>query len=688
MGVSTLVCTYKVCACTIYTRGFLHVISIKQVFSGPQNTDLLTEVRVFCVPIRKLYIIKTEKVYSRITKWRQTNQFMMKTKLLSLCLALLMGVSTWADDVWNCNIYDDCTKNGKTEDIRPIGQENGYTFVNLGLSVRWASCNVGATMPEEYGDYFAWGETETKDEYSWATYKYGNNKIHLFKYNIYDDKTTLESEDDAATVNWGGEWRMPTDAEWTELREQCTWTWTTQNGVNGYQVSSKTNGNSIFLPAAGYRKSYSGLLDASFSGKYWSASLNDSIPNFAWDLFFDSDSVGRDDDSRNNGRSVRPVCQSTSIPNTVVTIIPDTVVTITLYTSGCENASVIRSDSGQQVNITPVPENEHRHFVRWTDGNTDNPRLVTVTQDTTFTAEFAQTFSGQCGYDLYWKYAGHTLTISGTGAMYDYNGNDMPWLLFRDTTDAVVLEQGITHTGNNAFNGFVKLGKIDLPSTLTSIGTNAFAGCRKLYDTYAYPTEPPVADNSSFANYNVNLYVPCGNLRDYQMDAVFGSFKYIQCLGAENTTAEGEITVTPSDNEAVFVWRKDGSANTYTLEIRKDNVVFCTLVFNASGQLTNIAFAPSRNGHPRHAAEQTGDGFRFTVTGLSKSTHYTFDMTVKDTDNATLQTYTGEFNTTGTATALDNTATDTTVQKIIRNGQVLILRGDKTYTPMGVEVNE
>ena len=750
----------------------------------------------------------------------------MKTKLLSLCLALLMGVSTWADDVWNCNIYDDCTKNGKTEDIRPIGQENGYTFVNLGLSVRWASCNVGATTPEEYGDYFAWGETETKDEYSWATYKYGNNKIHLFKYNIYDDKTTLESEDDAATVNWGGEWRMPTDAEWTELREQCTWTWTTQNGVNGYQVSSKTNGNSIFLPAAGYRKSYSGLLDASFSGKYWSASLNDSIPNFAWDLFFDSDSVGRDDDSRNNGRSVRPVCQSTSIPNTVVTIIPDTVVTITLYTSGCENASVIRSDSGQQVNITPVPENEHRHFVRWTDGNTDNPRLVTVTQDTTFTAEFtfnqytvstevndaergsvsddttavylseitltaianygyhfarwtdwntdnprlvqvtgdatytavfakntytitalsantvqgsvagdrraeyldqitltakpnfwyhfvrwtdgntdnprlvtvtqdttftaefAQTFSGQCGYDLYWKYAGHTLTISGTGAMYDYNGNDMPWLLFRDTTDAVVLEQGITHIGNNAFNGFVKLGKIDLPSTLTSIGANAFAGCRKLYDTYAYPTEPPVADNSSFANYNVNLYVPCGNLRDYQMDAVFGSFKYIQCLGAGNTTTEGEITVTPSDNEAVFVWRKDGSANTYTLEIRKDNVVFCTLVFNASGQLTNIAFAPSRNGHPRHAAEQTGDGFRFTVTGLSKSTHYTFDMTVKDTDNATLQTYTGEFNTTGTATALDNTATDTTVQKIIRNGQVLILRGDKTYTPMGVEVNE
>ena len=226
-----------------------------------------------------------------------------------------------------------------------------------------------------------------------------------------------------------------------------------------------------------------------------------------------------------------------------------------------------------------------------------------------------------------------------------------------------------------------------MPSTLTSIGANAFAGCRKLYDIYSYAVEPPVADNTSFANYNVYLHVPCDNLRDYQMDAVFGSFKYIQCIGAENTTTDGPVTVTPSDNEAVFVWRADESAASYNLEIRKDNVVFCTLVFNASGQLTNIAFAPSRNGHPRHAAEQTGDGFRFTVTGLSKSTHYTFDMTVKDADNATLQTYRGEFNTTGVATSLDNATTDTGAQKIIRDGQVLILRSDKTYTPMGVEVN-
>ena len=429
--------------------------------------------------------------------------------------------------------------------------------------------------------------------------------------------------------------------------------------------------------------------------------------------------------------------------------------TFTLYSDGCESANVIGCDPGQKIKVSAIPENEHRHFVRWSDGNTDNPRLVTVTKDTTFiaefaddpiltlvssddsrgyvygggqfkpnsscgisatakygyhftqwsdgntdnprtivltcdttfTAEFAQTFSGQCGENLYWKYEGHTLTISGTGNMYDYNENDMPWLLFRDTTAVVILERGITGIGNHAFNGFVKVGKIELPSTLTSIGANAFAGCRKLYDIYSYAVEPPVADNTSFANYNVYLHVPCDNLRDYQMDAVFGSFKYIQCIGAENTTTDGTVTVTPSDNEAVFVWRADESAASYNLEIRKDGEVFCTLIFNAQGQLTSIAFAPARNGQTHRTAEQTGAGFRFTVTGLSESTRYTFGMTVKDATNATLQTYTGEFNTTGVATSVDNATTETTAQKIIRDGQVLILRGDKTYTPMGVEVN-
>ena len=189
--------------------------------------------------------------------------------------------------------------------------------VDLGLpsGIRWASCNVGATAAEGYGDYYAWGETAPKTDYSWATYKHANGAVNkLTKYctdtsygdNCFtDDKTTLEPEDDAATVNWGEEWRMPTDAEWTELREQCTWTWTTLNGVYGCQVTSKTNSNSIFLPAAGYRYG-TDLNNVGSYGDYWSSSLY-VFPEYAWFIYFNSDGINRGRNPRRIGQSVRPV---------------------------------------------------------------------------------------------------------------------------------------------------------------------------------------------------------------------------------------------------------------------------------------------------------------------------------------------------------------------------------------------
>ena len=180
-----------------------------------------------------------------------------------------------------------------------------YAYVDLGLSVKWATCNVGATKPEEYGDYYAWGETTTKATYSWDTYTLTTDGGSTFtKYNTTDGKTVLELADDAARANWGGAWRMPTDAEWTELRENCTWTWTTKNGVNGYEVKSKTNENAIFLPAAGYRDD-DDLSNAGF-GYYWSSSLS-TYPLSAWGVFLDSGGVSRYGDNRYCGLSVRPV---------------------------------------------------------------------------------------------------------------------------------------------------------------------------------------------------------------------------------------------------------------------------------------------------------------------------------------------------------------------------------------------
>ena len=192
-----------------------------------------------------------------------------------------------------------------------------HQYVDLGLSVYWATCNVGAAASEEYGDYYAWGETETKDKYVWSTYKwsYGSSST-LTKYctsssdGRFDNKTVLESADDVAHVKWGGVWRMPTKAELNELLLECTWTGTTQNGVYGYLVTSKKEGftnRSIFLPAAGYRSDTT-LVHVGVQGIYWSSSLHESRPGRAHDLKFVSLNVVDGFDFRFGGVSVRPVC--------------------------------------------------------------------------------------------------------------------------------------------------------------------------------------------------------------------------------------------------------------------------------------------------------------------------------------------------------------------------------------------
>ena len=182
--------------------------------------------------------------------------------------------------------------------------------VDLGLSVKWASFNVGATKPEEYGGYYAWGETEEKEEYSWEKYNWckGTN-TSIFKYctnssyGTVDNKTILDPEDDVAHVKWGGTWRMPTQAEIQELVEKCTWTWT----ETGYIVSA-SNGNSIFLPAAGYRGG-TGFYDRGSGGNYWSATLLENYSRNAYGLSFGGGDSDWGHDSRNYGHTVRPVTE-------------------------------------------------------------------------------------------------------------------------------------------------------------------------------------------------------------------------------------------------------------------------------------------------------------------------------------------------------------------------------------------
>ena len=209
--------------------------------------------------------------------------------------------------------------NPDSDDDTPVLPDTPTTdsrAIDLGLSVKWASCNVGATAPEEYGGYYAWGETEEKSDYSWDTYKYCNSTSTLIlmtkyctsvAYGTVDNKTTLEPTDDVATVKWGGNWRMPTGAEQDELRNSCTWEWTTLNGVNGYRVTGP-NGNSIFLPAAGYRRDAEVYYRGS-DGYFWSSSLNSSRSSDADYLYFTTGYYNWLDSRRYVGLTVRPVCE-------------------------------------------------------------------------------------------------------------------------------------------------------------------------------------------------------------------------------------------------------------------------------------------------------------------------------------------------------------------------------------------
>ena len=291
---------------------------------------------------------------------------------------------------------------------------------------------------------------------------------------------------------------------------------------------------------------------------------------------------------------------------------------------------------------------------------------------------------GQCGDNLYWSYADDTLSITGTGDMYDYaadSAHAAPWMLLRDSITTITFPEGITYIGTHAFRQLPLLTDVTIPNAVEEIGESAFAGCaglgkvvigsgnnsrlttmgdsvfihsRKLYEIHIAATEPPIADCTTFLNYNVHLYVPCESKDKYDLDMVFGDFKYIECLDTD--TPVEDFAVTPAQTSAKFVWGAPSNAATYTLDLQQEDAPFFTLVFNA--------------------------------TGLTARTLYNYDLTIRDAAEVALQNYSGYFYTTSdipTGTE-DISADDTTPRKVFRDGQVYILRNGKTYTLTGEEV--
>jgi len=238
---------------------------------------------------------------------------MKKYILLAAFVAAGVISVSQTQDVMTVKMKDGTSHEFKVEDVSEVtfgSSEINPSYpvaeaIDLGLpsGTLWASWNVGASKPEESGGYYAWGETEEKDYYDWSTYTHYDESSSIC-YHIGDD--IAGTEYDVAHVKWGGSWRIPTRAQQDELRANCTRKWTQQNGVNGIQVIGP-NGNSIFLPAAGYRM-YDGLYNERVHGNYWSSSLRPGFENHPYSLYFESYDWYQDYDSwRDLGLSVRAV---------------------------------------------------------------------------------------------------------------------------------------------------------------------------------------------------------------------------------------------------------------------------------------------------------------------------------------------------------------------------------------------
>lgn len=272
------------------------------------TTDLMLEEGV---AVTLAATVKPDNAYDKSLMWTSSDESVVTVDVNGRVTTISKGISTitaTAND--GSGVYASCRITVYRFDVPAA--------VDLGLpsGVKWASFNIGASEPEEYGLYYAWGETEPKSEYNWSTYKWCNgSEESLTKYNyqkrygVVDNKSVLEAEDDVAHVKLGGNWRMPTHDEWTELLENCTWDWTTQNGVSGRLVTSKNNNKSIFLPAAGDR-SDTGLIGVESYGNYWSSSRRSDVPSCAWSVFFNpTDLINSKSYTRRFGLSVRAVTE-------------------------------------------------------------------------------------------------------------------------------------------------------------------------------------------------------------------------------------------------------------------------------------------------------------------------------------------------------------------------------------------
>ena len=339
-------------------------------------------------------------------------------------------------------------------------------------------------------------------------------------------------------------------------------------------------------------------------------------------------------------------------------------------------------DAEHLVICTAIP-NRGYNFVKWADGNTENPRTIELTQDTTMEAIFDYLLTGKCGKDsaLTWTFepASMALNITGKGALSEN-------YTYGTFIESLTIGNEVTSIGEEAFYDCYGLKNVILGSSVKVLEEEAFSYCSSIETITCYSQRPPTVNQDALyeLDYSTIVYVPADYLETYKMHDAWGLYD-VRPLGAKSTETT-DVNVTPAETTADVAWPAVSGAATYELVIKdKSGNVICTLVFNANGQLTQIAFnAPSRNNAPQ---QTQAAGFSFTVTGLEEGTSYDLTITSKDNNGGTLDTKTVSFTTTGEPQGIEDVLSDQVqCTKVIRDGQVFILRGEKVYSLTGQEV--
>ncbi len=615
----------------------------------------------------------------------------------------------WSDGVTDnprsIQVTQDMTLSAEFEELPPEVVTPEYVDLGLSSGVLWATFNVGATAPEEHGDHFSWGETAPRKNYSYSAeegdYKHGildwdAANDGMIKYNKTDGLTVLEAADDAATANWGSEWRTPTQDDFQDLMTECAWDWDSIGTVKGYIVSNKTDPSKyIFLPVTGY---YIGtdLYTAETYGHYWSATLSEYDQTSAWTFVFYLNNWYEDTYERSRGRAIRPVRAPQKYTITFADSEGGTA------TGGGEYIA------NREATLTAVPAAGYI-FKQWSDGNTENPRVVTVTQDSTFTAQFERS---NITYTLTVN-AGEGGTVTG-GGTYPINtvvtieaiANEI--YTFRDWSDGVktnprtirvTQDSTLTATFKAFAPEYVDLG---LTSGTLWATFNVGAYSPEEYGDYFAWGETEPKTEYEWENYRYLLIGDYGySLTKYCYDASLGYEGYTDTL----TTLEAiddAATVNWGEN-----WRMPTADEAYELvtecnwqwtdDYNNTGVAGC--IVSSKADVTNAIFLPATGVMDGDALWEDGFYAAYWSSSLLEIIDPTASIslyfyTYDDVDVTPGERYYGQSvrpvyekndsPTTGVETPY--IASPDQVRKVLENGQVIIIRDGVRYNVLGIKV--